>query len=193
MTKQVILSRKDGHLYDAMSLKSTDMPIEHIAWNLAHINRYNGAQPIPINVAAHSLLVSSLVPEQYAYAALMHDVTEAVVGDIAHSIKFICPDFQELEKSVLVQLAEFYSIPTGVHRWEVVKQDVRAREIECLYSRGKGANTSGWDKLTESELRYARIYFSLTATQAAELFVQRYERLRPVAPVDPSAVVVSEN
>ncbi len=165
---QIILSRYDGHLYDALDLKPTDMPIEHIAHNLAHINRYTGAMPEPLSVAWHSVLVSHLVPKHLAYEGLMHDAQEAIVGDLAHGIKALCPDFQRIEHHVRIQLASFFNLRSE-EAPQVKDADLRARELERYWFRGTPKITP-----TPDELAHLSVIYSEDKT----LFLERYEKCR---------------
>ena len=71
-----------GHRFDILNPDRDAIVIEDIAHSLALINRFNGHTKWPYSVAQHSVLVSQLVPEQYALHGLMHDAAEAYLGDI---------------------------------------------------------------------------------------------------------------
>lgn len=71
-----------GHKFDILNPDRDAIVIEDIAHSLALINRFNGHTKWPYSVAQHSVLVSQLVPEQYALHGLMHDAAEAYLGDI---------------------------------------------------------------------------------------------------------------
>ena len=63
-----------------------------IARALANLSRFGGHTRAFYSVAQHSVIVSELVEErggdaEDAFAALMHDATEAYLGDMPHPIK----------------------------------------------------------------------------------------------------------
>jgi len=67
-----------------------------IARALANLSRFGGHTRAFYSVAQHSVIVSQLVEErggdaEDAFAALMHDATEAYLGDMPHPIKHRSP------------------------------------------------------------------------------------------------------
>lgn len=174
--KEILVSRQDGKLVNILNWTVEDMPIKEIAHNLAHINRYGGAQPLPVSVGLHSILVSYLVPEALAYEALMHDATEALCGDIMSTVKAHLPQFRDIELEVRRQLARNYSLPIVESR-RVKTEDLRARELECFCRRG--------GQLHISLREYAACSFLLMErfepTEVAEMFVARYDLTRQLA------------
>lgn len=174
---EIVISRKDGRLVNILRWDLEDMPIEEIAHNLAHINRYSGAQPYPVSVGLHSVLVSYMVPESCSYEALMHDATEAFVGDMTHPIKALCPNFRAIEAEVRKQVCLNYSVPIVESR--VVKlHDVRARDLECMYRRGGFMND-----VSNREVNVCNMFLvpDYRPDQVIEMFLARYESARTLA------------
>src|ERR1044071_8716155 len=67
-----------------------------IARALANLSRFGGHTRAFYSVAQHSVIVSQLVEErggdaEDAFAALMHDATEAYLGDMPHPLKHRSP------------------------------------------------------------------------------------------------------
>lgn len=76
-----------GLVIDLTNIYAEEISIRDIAHHLACVNRFGGACRVPINVAQHSVYVSRLVPEQHKLQALLHDASEAYLGDIVHWLK----------------------------------------------------------------------------------------------------------
>lgn len=75
----------DGLLFDALNPTIETVPsIEAIAHQLSCVNRFSGALERPYSVAEHSVRVSSLLqgPSPNALAGLLHDASEAFLGDV---------------------------------------------------------------------------------------------------------------
>lgn len=76
----------------AAMIKPTD-----IAHALAHLCRFNGHTPEHYSVAQHSLIVANLVPAEHQLVALLHDATEAYIGDMTRPLKAVIPDYVTIE------------------------------------------------------------------------------------------------
>lgn len=64
-----------------------DIDIEDIAHHLAHLNRWVGSTRVPYSVAQHSVLVATLCPPDAQLWALLHDASEAYLGDVNARLK----------------------------------------------------------------------------------------------------------
>ena len=78
----------------------SDIFIYDIAASLSNLCRYNGNIPCFYSVAEHSFHCSYLVPEEHALTALLHDATEAFVGDMITPIKKWFPEFVAMEDNI---------------------------------------------------------------------------------------------
>jgi hypothetical protein len=92
-----------------------DVHIEDIAWMLAGQNRWKGATRTPISIAQHSVIVSRLCEPAFALQGLLHDATEAYLGDIAGPIKSLLPDFVRAEEALWKVIAARFGVPVEFH------------------------------------------------------------------------------
>jgi hypothetical protein len=79
---------------NVLKLKPADIDIGDIAFALSYINRYNGWIGA-CSVGYHSILVSTLLPEELKLHGLLHDASEAYIQDIVCLTKGrlrICPE-----------------------------------------------------------------------------------------------------
>lgn len=72
---------------DLTNLRIMDISITDIAHGLALCNRFAGQSSKPISVAQHSVWCSFLCDEEYALQALLHDASEAYIGDVTKWFK----------------------------------------------------------------------------------------------------------
>lgn len=70
-----------------------------ISHSLAHLCRFNGHTREFYSVAQHSCIVADLVPEEHKLAALLHDATEAYLGDMTRHLNNGCPTTEDLRTS----------------------------------------------------------------------------------------------
>lgn len=89
-----------GKQFWPLSARIEDLDIIDIAHGLSNVCRFGGHVNRFYSVAQHSVIVSHLVPTQYALDGLMHDATEAYMGDIVRPLKYQLPQYLEAEKNL---------------------------------------------------------------------------------------------
>lgn len=169
--KDIYITLVNGHKH--YFLRDDWTPdIEVIATSLSQINRWNGHTNVPYSVAQHSLLVSSLVPEEFAFEALLHDAAEAYVGDCPKPLKKLLPQYQAIEEQHYRVIADHYGLPPQTS--DIVKQaDAKALLMENVYHRDgvdigislEGVNTDNW------------LLAPLPAKVVREMFIERFRQL----------------
>src|SRR5215468_4140701 len=109
---------------------------DDIARALANQCRFGGHCRNFYSVAQHSVIVSELVEErggdvEDVFAALMHDATEAYLGDMPHPIKHrssLGAAFKEAEDNLEAVLNQHFNIKPGVKEIKVADRALLATE-----------------------------------------------------------------
>lgn len=109
-----------GKAFYPLDPNPDDICIEDIAHALSMICRYGGHSRRFYSVAEHSCLVSTAVPRQFALGALMHDSTEAYLGDMVRPIKRQMPEYRKAERRLEQAIA--YKFGLAFPMAEVIKE-----------------------------------------------------------------------
>jgi len=144
-----------GRRVDPFNMKSDDIYIYDIAHSLSMQCRYNGHIKRFYSVAEHSVLVCQYLPNEYKLWGLLHDATEAYIGDVISPIKQRLDSYNKLEKGIHRIIAEYfnlsYEIPEIVHDAD---RHVLAQELEWIKTGcgDSGHNIIGLDPEGASKL-----------------------------------------
>jgi hypothetical protein len=87
-----------GHQLDFLSPSPSSIYIADIATGLANECRFSGQCRVYYSVAQHSVLVSHIVPPEFALEALLHDAADAYCKDIPSPLKALLPGYLEIER-----------------------------------------------------------------------------------------------
>jgi 5'-deoxynucleotidase YfbR-like HD superfamily hydrolase len=150
-----------------------------IARALANQCRFGGHSRVFYSVAQHSVIVSELVEQrggdtEDAFAALMHDATEAYLGDMPHPIKHrssLGAAFKAAEETLEQAIRDRFRIKSDVP--EIKRAD---RALLATERRAFSAETWHWPELEGVE----PLDLDLAAwspEDAAQAFAQRYAEL----------------
>lgn len=120
-----VMQSYTGKLIDLANFTPEDVRLPDIAHALSQINRYTGHTIRPLSVAEHSVTVSMLCPEEHALWGLMHDASEAYLGDVSRPLKSLLPDYRLLEQGVQRIIAQAFRLPWPIPP-DVHHADVRA-------------------------------------------------------------------
>lgn len=117
-----------GRQLNALEPKPDDIDLRDIAHHLSMVCRYGGACPRFYSVAAHSMYVADLLSEDLKREGLMHDSSEAYLGDMIKAVKVYCPDYRELEEKWERAIQVRFQLRAGVD----VKAAVKRADISAL-------------------------------------------------------------
>lgn len=117
--------------------------IEDIAAGLAHKGHYSGLTPKYFSIAEHCLLTENLCAcindiEDYELRliALLHDASEAYIGDIIRPLKDLVPEFRNIENKIHEAIFKKFDLP--IERLSEIKDlDNQSQYIEaCVFYKG---------------------------------------------------------
>ncbi len=165
-----ILNPKFGHSNDALA---------EIAYGLARVFRFGG-NAYPYSVAQHSVLVSRICSK--SMSGLLHDASEAYLGDIPKPLKNILHDYQTIEHLFMESIAMTFGLNLNFHTSpEVHAADKAMYHMECKYLnvlRGKGYGNNV-EIFPEEESRFSPAWLTRiwTPEESVTEFVTQYNRI----------------
>jgi len=117
-----------GSYFDLCNPEGSVIGINDIAEALSKICRYGGQCTGFYSVAEHSVHVANLCirdghPKEACLAALLHDATEAYVGDVIKPLKIMLPEYNAIELRIDKAICQRFSIEHGKYSAIIKKYD----------------------------------------------------------------------
>lgn len=106
-----ILTRTGKH-FDLVDPQPDMINVLDIAHGLSNCCRFAGQSHLFYSVAQHSVLASEIVPEGFELEALLHDASEAYLGDVTRPLKQLLPDYREIERRVEDAIRAAFGLPS---------------------------------------------------------------------------------
>lgn len=171
-----------GRRFPMLGPCAEDICIEDIAHALSLLARFTGHTREFYSVAEHSVRVSWLCDTDDAPWGLLHDASEAYLGDMSRPLKHcteIGAHYREIESRVMAAICERFGLsgemPESVHRADCALLLAEKRDL---------MTATTWDDLAKWEIRCgstrhdARID-PMPARYAEGLFMSRFRQLFP--------------
>lgn len=142
----------DGVYFDYLDPDPAKVTLNAVARGLANTCRFAGQCSPFYSVAEHSILVSLIVPNEFALAGLFHDAAEAFICDMPKPLKEILPDYKDVERRV--ETAVFFALgvpdplPVEVKAADVVMLATEQSQLMRNHDRWKWT-----DKVTPLDLK----------------------------------------
>jgi hypothetical protein len=154
-----------GNLFDFNNPETSYYSIFDIAHGLSMTCRFGGQCNQFYSVAEHSVYVSKLVPSEYAFIGLMHDASEAFLGDIPKPLKNLLPDYEMIEERVEKEIAyRFgYTFPFPPEIKIADKQLLRTEQMTLM-------NSSSVDSEAYADIKIG----CWTPKKARRMFLERF-------------------
>ena len=171
---------RTGKRFDLLAPTAAMVDPTDIAHSLSMQCRFNGHSRFFYSVAQHCLLVADLVPEQYALQALLHDATEAYVGDMVSPLKNALPEYRQIEHNVWHVICAHFDIdpvlPACIHDADLTALATERRDLmhphqdewPCLIGTTPiEARISPWSQPEAAQRYHDRLITLLTTTHRA--------------------------
>jgi 5'-deoxynucleotidase YfbR-like HD superfamily hydrolase len=100
-----------GKHFDLIDPQPDMIDVIDIASALANLCRFSGHCRFYYSVAQHSAMASQIVPPEFAMEALLHDASEAYLGDITRPLKQLLPDYRQIEHKVEGAIRHRFGLP----------------------------------------------------------------------------------
>lgn len=100
-----------GKQIDLISPDPQQFTLEDIFHALCNIPRFGGHTSKFYSVGSHSYNVAKLVPDHLKFQAIMHDATEAFIGDMPTPFKRLMPDYQAAEDRLWQAICTKFDLP----------------------------------------------------------------------------------
>ena len=102
-----------GLSFDILKPTVEMVSIEDIAHALSQMNRFTGHCRYPYPVSQHSRFVSHLVPDEFALWGLLHDASEAYIGDMNRPLKHFSAageSYRRVEKHLMNVICDKFNL-----------------------------------------------------------------------------------
>lgn len=161
-----------GKLVDLSKFTADDVRLPDISHALSLINRFTGHSIRPYSVAQHSVLVSRLLSPEHALWGLMHDASEAYLGDVATPLKNMLPGYRELEERVQRAIAKHF------HMRLPIPPEVKRADLTALLTEKRDLMTCEHDWGIDADVA-SEVVQPLAWQAAKRLFEERFKELVP--------------
>ena len=112
--------------------------------------------------------------------ALLHDATEAYLGDVPKPAKLLCPEYQFAENRLAVAIGKRFGVTLHPLPAEVKTVDEQLLFSEHAYLQPRGPAWSLTTGLDTEEARISLLVGIWESERAAMLFVRRFKKLTEV-------------
>lgn len=171
-----------GLAFDYLNPSPEMVDIRDIAHSLATAPRFNGHLSVGISVAGHCVTCAeALRGLGYSYdiclQALLHDASEAYIGDIPKPLKELLPEARVIEGNIHEVIAKALESPYPFHE-AVHKIDVAAMVKESEYLNGHNPEVWGHievlKKKAGKEFLNAYVPFTGIGLSMADVYLRAY-------------------
>lgn len=150
------LCHSGARFYFCVGADLQSIRLEDIAHNLSRICRFGGATSnIPYSVAQHSVYHCAVIREQYGVTdrnvllrSLLHDASEAYLGDPHPGVKEAIPQLADLHKRVQNRIFERFKIQPVSDEMESLIKTVDLRLLKTEFRDLFPNSPNFWEQVT---------------------------------------------
>lgn len=140
--QKAVAATVSGKWVDYLNMRPMDINIWDIAWPLSQINRFTGQTPVPWSVLSHTGLCFLLMKLENPnanpvdqLAVLLHDASEAYLGDVIKPIKVTAfgETYRDMEDELMSVIFKRFGIAEAITQetFEMIKRyDNQALALE---------------------------------------------------------------
>lgn len=173
-----VIMTRSGILFDFVDPKPDQVRLSDISFALSGILRWGSHHGSGISVASHSVDVAKRLedaghPYWVCMQGLMHDATEAYIGDMCRPIKRKFPEFSVMEDRIMEAIAQALCI-----RWPL-EDAVHEMDSAAMHEEWKNFNVRGAESREVQAARFESEYWrlrALCAERAADYATEAYFR-----------------
>lgn len=139
-----------GFLVDILHPDPSTIWLRDIVHHLSGLNRFCGGGNRRYSVLEHSIRLSWIVPEHLKLAALLHDASEAYLGDMPSPVKHLCNDYKNIESGLMYTICNKYGVQLqyliDVHKYDKM---MVSWEKKLLYQ-----SKNKWSSSEQEDINY---------------------------------------
>lgn len=152
-----------GKVFDLKIMDPDSICIEDIAHALSNTARFGGHLNRLYSVAQHSCYVAINSSKENMLAALLHDASEAYIGDMPSPFKSMMPDYQEIENRLMAVIAKKFGfqfpLVEEIHREDQNMFQVEWRELVL------GDNPESYQSPERAEKLFLDMFYQIMENQ----------------------------
>jgi 5'-deoxynucleotidase YfbR-like HD superfamily hydrolase len=171
-TMTIIITRS-GRQIDLWDPRPEDIHISDIAHSLSMQCRFVGHVSEFYSVAEHSVRVSFAVPDGLGLHALLHDASEAYLGDVSTPLKSIMPRYKALEEKMMHTIYAAFDLDYKLWTHQVKQADLEITHAEC-----RDLMPSGFCYGVENVKAHPSLIVPWSQDEARRVFLARFSALR---------------
>lgn len=174
---RAVLLTRSGFAVDLAAPDCRGLPIEDLARSLAYQPRWAGATRGFYSVAEHCVMASHLVPADDAFDALMHDLEEALTGDMPTPLKILIG-----RDHLSARVRPLKAALSAAFGYRLDRPAVKRADLVCMATEIRDLLPPHWVDWPHLPAPAPAAIEPVGPEAAFDRFMDRYRALRPAPP-----------